>query len=197
MMNHLNKVNDLDKKFNIWEGIYRSFEEAEPDAIGLGFNGDIYCNRAFNVAKECFDALKSSKSIPCSYKQLNTPLPAIVAMMTRSKEKLRILDFGGGLGIGYMVLAESIACHNECIDYTIIEVPQVCEVGRKLFSEDKNIIYLESLPSSASFGFIYLSSVLQYIEYWQDFLKSLSKYKASYILLSDICAGSIPTFVTL
>lgn len=41
------------------------------------------------------------------------------------------------------------------------------------------------------------ASALQYIENWQQTLKSLSSYEAEYILLSDVFAGSIPTFVTL
>jgi len=117
-------------------------------------------------------------------------------MMLESKDPLRILDLGGALGIGYMTLAESIPHQAELIEYTIIEVPEICEVGRGLLSGGQ-VTYLDSLPSQGEFDLVHSASALQYVEDWQQVLKSLSHYGAEYILLSDVFAGSIPTFVTL
>lgn len=181
--------------FNIWEGIYSSFYDAGSDAIGPGFNGDIYRARALNVAQECLAALNMGRPIASFHKQRSTLLPPVTAMMLESKDRLRILDFGGGLGIGYMTLAESISHHAELLDYTIVEVPEICDVGRGLFS--KGVTYLDSLPSQGTFDLVHSASALQYIEDWQQVLKSLSGYGAQYALFSDVFAGPIPTFVTL
>jgi len=190
------KDNRLKENFYIWEGIYGSFNDAGMDGLGPGFGGDVYCDRSLNVAKECLAALNAGKPIPPFHKQRSTLLPPVVAMMNNRRTPLRILDFGGGLGIGYMALAESIPCLVQLIDYTIIEVPEVCDVGRKLFSNGA-VTYLDKLPSQGEFDLVHSASALQYIENWQDALKSLSDYGAQYMLLSDVFAGSIPTFVTL
>jgi putative methyltransferase (TIGR04325 family) len=185
----------MTKEFHIWEGIYTSFQEAAPYSTGPGFKGDVYRTRYLNVAHECLAALKMNKPIPSYHKQRSTLLPIIVAMMLESKDKLKILDFGGGLGIGYMTIVESIPQYTERIHYEIVEVPEICEVGRELFLG--GVTYSDLLPSKSEFDLVHSASALQYIEDWPQVLKLLSGYNAQYILLSDVFAGSIPTFLTL
>jgi putative methyltransferase (TIGR04325 family) len=186
----------LSEEFNIWEGIYGSFHEVGSDAIGPGFGGDVYRARSLKVAHECLAALNADKPIPLFYKQRSTLLPPVVAMMLESRNPLRILDFGGGLGIGYMTLSESIPQHSGAIEYTIVEIPEVCDAGRGLLLGGA-VAYSDSLPSQGKFDLVHSASALQYIEDWQQALKFLCDYGAEYMLLSDVFAGSIPTFVTL
>jgi putative methyltransferase (TIGR04325 family) len=185
-------------KFNIWEGVYNSFEKADENAIGKGFEGDIYTERSFNAAKECFEALKSEKPIAGFHKQRSSVLPPVVSMMfsKQSSSSLSILDFGGGLGIGYMTLIESIPFKKEFIDYTIVEVQEICELSKKLYTSGE-VSYISKLPSEGSFDLIHSASALQYIESWKEILKKFADFNPKYILLSDVFAGNIPTFVTL
>jgi len=186
----------LTSTFYIWEGIYDSFQAANADTIGPGFSGDIYRNKCLNIAQDCFSALNTGKPIPPFHKQRSTLLPPVVAMTLQRDSRLRILDLGGGLGIGYMTLIESIPLASEKIEYTIVEIPEICTAGRELHSSS-GLIYLESLPSHGEFDLIHSASALQYIEDWQQVLRSLSNYGTQYMLLSDIFSGEIPTFVTL
>jgi putative methyltransferase (TIGR04325 family) len=183
-------------EFRIWEGIYDSFGDADADAIGPGFRGCVYRGRALNVASECLAALNTGRPIPPFHKQRSALLPPVAAMMLERKSPLRILDLGGGLGIGYMTLAESISHHAKLIEYTIVEVPEICEAGRGLFSGER-VTFVGSLPSQGKFDLVHSASALQYIEDWQQVLRSLSGYGAEYMLFSDVFAGSIPTFATL
>lgn len=185
----------MTKEFNIWEGIYASFKDAAPYSTGPGFNGDVYRTRSLNVAHECLAALKINKPIPSFHKQRSTILPTVVAMMLESRDKLKILDFDGGLGIGYMTLVESIPQYAERIHYEIVEVPEICKVERELFL--RKVTYSDILPSKSEFDLVHSASALQYIEDWPKVLKLLDGYNAKHILLSDVFAGSIPTFVTL
>lgn len=188
----------MNNKFKIWEGIYYSFEEAEAFVTGKGFSGDIYNDRTLNSAKECLDSLKNGKPIPSFHKQRSNMLPPVVAMMLskQSYSPLRILDFGGGLGIGYLTLIESIPDHTCGIDYTIVEVPEICEVSKKLYKNEE-LLFISKLPSEGSYDLVHSASVLQYIEPWKDILKDFSNFGPQYILLSDVFAGNVPTFVTL
>ncbi len=187
----------MTEKFNIWEGIYQTFQEANHDAIGPGFSGDVYRMRVLNVVNECLTAIQKNKPMPHFHKQRSTLLPPVVAMMLGTKNKLRILDFGGGLGIGYLTLIESIPNYDKCIKFTIVEIPEICDIGRKLFLKERELTFLDLLPYQDKFDLLYSASALQYIEDYQQVLKLFSGYGAEYIILSDVFAGSTPTFVTL
>lgn len=184
--------------FNIWEGIYSSFEAADAAVIGPGFEGDTHHRRAIEAAKECLTAVKAGTPMPPFYKQRSAMLPPVIAMMLQDRDQrapLRILDLGGGLGIGYMVLLESVPDAAKRIDYTVVEVPGICTAGRDLFGNA--ITFVETLPPRGPYDLVNCSSVLQYIQSWPQLLGDLSRYGAPYWLLSDIFAGEIPTFVTL
>jgi len=56
--------NQENKDFYIWEGIYSSFKDAYKDAVGPGFSGEIYQERALSVVKECLTALDLKEPIP-------------------------------------------------------------------------------------------------------------------------------------
>lgn len=68
----------MKNKLNIWEGVYVSFEEADKLATGKGVECDIYSERTFNAAKECFDSLNNGKPIVGSDKKISDMLPPVV-----------------------------------------------------------------------------------------------------------------------
>lgn len=51
--------------------------------------------------------------------------------------------------------------------------------------------------SSSNFDLIHAASSLQYIEHWQDLIEKFASLNPQYILLSDVFAGVINSFVTL
>lgn len=180
--------------FYIWEGIYDTYKSAAAEATGPGFAGETYRERSLRAANECLAALEVGKSIPSFYKQRSTLLPLTVAMMRGSNQSVKILDFGGGLGIGYMTLVESLpSCQN--IEYSILEVPEINKAGTGLLGN--HVKYIENLPLSNDFDLIHSASALQYIDNWQGLLKQLMSLNPKYIYLSDVFAGAINNFVTL
>ena len=187
---------DQTKPFHIWEGVFPNFQAAQAEARGAGFSGEVYRARSLNAATECLDALNSAKPIPVFHKQRSTYLPLTLAMMLGCDEKVNVLDFGGGFGIGYMSIVESVPVNLNRIEYTIVEVPEVCQSGLQLH-EERRINYLSTLPTSAKFDLIHAASSVQYIEHWQDLLVKFIAIKPKYILLSDIFAGSIKSYATL
>ena len=179
----------------IWEGVYRSFDEAAADQEGPGFDGTTWHTRSAVSARECLAALQAGQPIPQFHKQRSVLLPPVAALLLAQRPRLRILDFGGNLGIGYLTLVESIPEAARRIEYTIVEKPKTCEEGRRLLAGD--IGYHSALPEHGTFDLVHSSSALQYVQDWQRVLERLAGYPADFILLSDVFAGSIPTFVTL
>ena len=89
-------------KFNIWEGIFTNFELAEKQKIEEGFSSNRYIIQARRVATESLIAISENKRIPLFHKQRFTLLPITVSFLLNFKKELKIIDFGGGLGVGYM-----------------------------------------------------------------------------------------------
>ena len=160
------------KPFHIWEGVYDSFQAATAESIGLGFSGEIYRKRSYLAAQECLAALAAEKPIPQFHKQRCTFMPSTVAMMLRNNSRIRLLDFGGGLGIGYMSLAESISNDLENVDYFILEDPEVAALGADLL--EQRVTYLPSFPFGQSFDLIYASSSFQYVNSWNDLIEDFA-----------------------
>ncbi len=191
----MNKNIDNSKPFYIWEGVYPNFEEALSKSKGSGFSGEIYLDRSLKAAKECLKNIEMKKPIESFHKQRSTYLPCVVASILEKNSRTKILDFGGGFGIGYMVLKESIGSKIEDIDYSIIEVPNVCEIASKIHQD--NIKYITSFSNLDDFDLVHASSSIQYVNDWKGLLEKFTILKPTYILLSDIFAGEIETFVTL
>jgi len=180
----------------VWEGGYQSFEAAAAEAAGDGFSGSMWLARSIHALKECLSAVDHFTPIPPFYMQRSILLPITASMMLNRSSKLRILDFGGGLGIGYLSLVESIPKHSERVAYTIVEVPRVCAEGRNLIG-NRGVTFLESLPESAECDLIHSASAIQYIKDWKGLLKGFAALDPEYMLLSDVFAGKIAPFVTL
>lgn len=181
--------------FHIWEGVYASFKTALAYACGPGFEGEIYRKRSLKAAADCIESLSTGLPIPAFYKQRSTLLPLAVAMILCQEERADILDFGGGLGIGFMTLQESIPMDLHRLKYTIIEGTEVSALGSSILGDKVN--YVASIPTSGRFQLIHAASSLQYIDDWRDLLCRFASLKPSYILLTDVFAGHIDAFVTL
>ena len=192
MMNTVNK----NPAFNIWEGVYSNFQEAYKFRVGLGFSGSTYIKRSMEVAIKCRMALRNNRPIPIFHKQRGIYLPITVGMMLGSSDKIKVLDFGGGLGIGYMSLQESIGSEVANVNYNIIEVPEVCQIASDLHVGN-DLVYSSHLPTTGVFDLIHAASSIQYIEKWKDVLIKFTQLEPEYILLSDIFAGHIQSYVTL
>ena len=189
-------IKKCDKPFYIWNKWFPDFSTAIINAEGPGFSGKIYRDRALRAANECLNALNSGKPIPSFHKQRSTFLSPVVAMLLVCKKKINILDFGGGLGIGYISILENFSDSDlKRVDYTILEVPEVCITGSNLHGS--NIRYITDLSMGCKFDLVYAASSLQYVENWQELIEKFIELGPKYILLSDVFAGNINSYVSL
>ena len=182
---------------NIWEGMFPSFPAADAEACGPGFEGEVYLVRTLASARDCLDALSRGAPIPAFHKQRSTVLPVVAATLLRSRQSVRILDFGGALGIGYMTLLESIPSASARVSYTVVEGRGICEAGKRLFEPGAPIEFVDKLPANERYDLVHSASALQYVEDWRAIISALGSYGSPYLLLSDVFAGNIPSFVSL
>lgn len=181
--------------FHVWNGVYPSF--AAEKAVGPGFDGEIWRDRSLQAARETLALVGSGQPLDYSLRQRNALLPVLTASVLAGQPRAGILDFGGGLGTGYMMLANGIPDAAAKIDYAVVEVDSICRAGNDLFAGKGGPKFLSELPAAGSYDIVLAASVMQYIEDWQSVIARLAGYGARYLLFADIFVGSFPSFVTL
>ena len=181
----------------VWEGVYSSFREIEID--GEGFDGDLYPGLVEKEVRRLVDELTKGGTVPDILRGENSLLPLLVAAISAGRNlnnRIKILDFGGGSGITYLFLKNSIN-NLDNVEYHIVDYDKVSRPGRLIFKEDSRLFFHTELPENLTdITIIYINSVLQYIEDYPSLLKKLCSFKPEYFLFVRLSAGDIPTFVT-
>lgn len=123
-------------------------------------------------------------------------LPLAVAAAAQSGRPVRVLDFGGGMGISYVDVRAAVAQAIE-VDYLIVETARVCEVGRQFYRPMDRVKFIDSLPETVDpIDVVYVRSALQYIEDYAAILRRLLRYRPRRVLFVELSAGDIPTYAT-
>lgn len=174
-----------------WEGVFERFDQVR--TCGGGFDNDGYVEE---IRRQTSEALDQQKAGAMTLTGEDALLPLLAATVLRDVGRVRILDFGGGMGVGYIQVRSGMP-ESGLVEYYVVEGGQLCEGGRGLFSGDKSIRFLEDLPAFGdSFDIVYLNSVLQYIDDYQGLIRKLASYKPKYFLMVRLSAGDCVTHVT-
>ena len=184
------------QEFNVWEGVYSSFAEA--NATGPGFDGAAWRERSIQAGREFLSQVERGKSLDYSLSQRNALLPVVTVMLLTRRNQVRILDFGGGPGYGLMALSAALGKVCRRIDYHVVDVENICEAGRELFADGEGPCFHRDLPpSTTSFDLVHTSSAMQYIEDWRAMVGLLASYRAPFLAFEDVFAGTFPNYVTI
>ena len=125
------------------------------------------------------------------------PLTVLISLLAANRERVRILDFGGGIGSSVPEVLASIPPDSR-VEFVIIDNAATCTMGRDLFADEPRVSFVEELPATTEdFDILHCGSSMQYIDDWRGILQRFAEYKAEYMMFSDLLAGDIPTFVTL
>lgn len=184
-------------EFNVWEGSYATFRDAPVQ--GLGFDSPTWRTRSARAAQEAHADFVAGRPLDYSLRQRNSVLVVLAAALLARKPRLRILDFGGGPGFGFLALQASLPNAASRISYEIVEVEGVCREAELLFRGHPAPTFHTALPEAEarSFDVVFTASTIQYIEDWSGMCSRLAAYRAPHLLLSDVFAGSFGSYVTL
>ncbi|MEI8024673.1 MAG: methyltransferase, TIGR04325 family [Actinomycetota bacterium] len=81
----------------------------------------------------------------------------------KSKNTIRVLDIGGGLGEYFFLLRDNLP--NLKFEWLILETPALCELAKSKHADTSGISWTNTLnDSSQTFDIVLLSSVIQYVE---------------------------------
>jgi putative methyltransferase (TIGR04325 family) len=171
------------KNYIIWEGVYKKKPKGIETELNF-FSTNKWFKKSINRTKKYF-LLKDRNYFVDNH---------LDSFCCGLEKKIKILDFGGGIGDIFFYTKNSINKSN--ID---IYEPQkkIRLAGEKIFRKFKNIKFLEDqtkINKSKKYDVIYLGSVLQYIFNLDDFLKFISKLNFTYLYLYDVMADKNPNF---
>jgi len=180
---------------NLWEGIHPSFQDVP--TVGAGFDSEIWIQKTRAYTERVIAASQNDGAIPKDVAGEYLLLSLLASLVCKaSGGKVRILDFGGGMGVSFVHLT---SCLVDCqgINYYVVERAGICEGGAQLFEHDERIHFSAQLPPRLpELDIVYLSSALQYVEDYGTLLKTLAEYEAKYFFLGKLSAGDIPTYAT-
>lgn len=168
----------------MFNGVYEGFSKVP--IMGGGFSGENWLHSLKGGIEKIkdFDSNLGDNENNC--------LSTLISLLAQSQEEIRVLDYGGGIGIEYYRVLKNTSIDKNRLEFQIVENYEICELGRSMVPE---INFTTFLPVG-NFDIIYLGSVLQYVEDWKGLLKELKDYKSEYILLSDVFAGNNQFFVS-
>jgi len=136
-------------------------------------------------------------TVPIDVREEHAILGFIAAVVGReNRGRVRVLDFGGGIGLAYVHLLKT-SHERFAVTYDVIELEWACAEGRQIFEHDPHIAFHASLPADcAGVDIIVAASSIQYIEDYAGLLARLCEYNVRYILLTDLYTGGFPTYAT-
>ncbi len=175
----------------IWEGVYERF--AQVPVIGQGFASDAWLSDMEQYTRSAVAAIGNEK-VPDNLPQYHALLASLVA--SSSARPVRVLDFGGGMGIGFANVRRS-TFGGLGFEYLVVDNEESCARGRQLLKDFREVRFATELPDeSIDVDIMVLSGVLQFVDGYEDLLTKLAQLKPSLWLFTFLPAGEIPTFVS-
>ena len=183
-------------EFKVWEGVYKNWNDAPADD-GV-FDGDIWIQKVTDRAIKARQDYLSSGTISFGALSHDYVLPVVASMALGSGGKnLKILDFGGGLAASYFPVVAAQP-DSKKIEFHVVEGKRVCQQAEEMFRDRPLLHFHDELPKlQDKVHIVHSGSALQYIEDWKGLLARLCGYNPRYLVLADVMAGDIETFVTL
>lgn len=178
----------------IWEGVYPHFREVP--ASGPGYQGDAWRNSAVEDTRRTMNIVQRQAAIPTEVAEYAFLSLLASVLYRQNGGALRVLDFGGGVGISYVHLINSLP---ECsrIDYHVVELEWAIREGSRLFAQDRRVRFHRSLPDElADVDILHVKNALEYVEDYAGLLTRLCTYRARYFLFVELCAGEFSTYAS-
>ena len=178
---------------NTFEGVYQSFSDID--------NLTSYNNESSHITtfKEIVSKLENHSSgnilVSDDRSQITNLLSLLIASL--DKDKITLLDYGGGAGSTYVDCIDSIDMSK--VDYCIYDLQETIEIGRKAFLQCNagfSPLFINSLDKIDNVNIVYLGSVLQYIQYYKKLILSLMEKSPTFFFITDNFMGGHPTYAT-
>jgi putative methyltransferase (TIGR04325 family) len=172
----------------IWDGVYPHLKDVPTDRADYG--GELTDEMVSTTTAALAQWRQGTK--PYLWHE---PFALVAGALAAASGSIRVVDFGGGTGSGYVQLMSSLP-RTTNIDYLVVDSAGMCESGRAIFAGDPHIRFADTLPAAGSVDLVYVNSALPYIEDYRDILNQLAGLGAAQVFLARLAAGSNPAFAS-
>ena len=172
-----------------WSGVYPDF--ASVPLAGPGFGGVDWVEQTAALTRSVRDGDTAAAPRDGGLMAL------AVTALARNGRPVRILDFGGGMGVDYFYLRHVLGNRSMVARYVVLEQQSLSAAGRSLFGGEPALEYADSVEGAGDvFDLVQLSASLQYVNNWRAVLRRLLDLHPVFLLLSNTFSGAFPTFAT-
>jgi putative methyltransferase (TIGR04325 family) len=124
--------------------------------------------------------LSETRSIP--FHNVHITYGYVLALAAHQKSSLSVLDYGGSLG-HYYLIGKALLPEVELI-FSCKETSRMAEAGKLL---NPNIQWFtDDSCLEKTYDLVMITSSLQYMEHWQNFIRNISKAVGHYLLLTRV-----------
>jgi putative methyltransferase (TIGR04325 family) len=169
----------------VWSGVYPHYRDVP--AKGPGFHGRYWSDQT----RARTEAEMRAAAVPGRH----DPLQALCVRVADERGRVRVLDFGGGMGIGYIRARRSVP-KEAALAFTVVETEEVCAEGRQVHAGNSEIEFRSSIPERLDLDIVHVESALQYLPDHREVVRALTALRARYVLLVELTAGDVPTFAS-
>ena len=85
-----------------WSGVYENFSEVP--ASGKGYFSEVLTKHTRKFTQDALVKLSAHNPLPYDLEEENSYLPLVASLALDTNDKLKVLELGGGMGIGYLSL---------------------------------------------------------------------------------------------
>ncbi len=167
-------------------GPFATWEEARSHAIGYDAPNIVAKVLASTQAVINGKAVFERDSVLFHQEMYNFPfLASLFAVAAQTGGRLRVVDFGGSLGSSYWQNRTLLRQSCSEVSWRVVEQPTYLEAAKKLFYLEPLTFYA-TIPEACQDGrpdAVIFSSVLQYIENFQDILRQAADAQPEFIII--------------
>jgi putative methyltransferase (TIGR04325 family) len=173
----------------IWDGIFSHLRDVP--AQNSAYDDSARVREMVNEASEWLTQVKNGR-LP---RHWHGTLSVLTAVANRILGKVTIVDFGGGLGSGFIQILARAPTVN--VEYHVVDLPRMCMAGKQFYGAEPRIQFHTALDEvKVSPDIVYASGVLQYIDDYAGQLSSLVGNGPAWFLLARTPIVDVPTFAT-
>jgi len=174
-----------------WDGIYPHLLDV-PVPKQTSYNDD---RRVLEMLEDA-ERVRSSRDGGSDHSFLHEALVMLAACCSANGERIRVVDFGGGLATGFLQLI-SFFSDSSHLSYEVVELEKMVKAGGLFHAKDPRIRFVDSLEQiDACPDILYVNSVIQYIPNYQMQLEKFAALGAKWVLFVRAAIADLPTYAT-